>query len=37
MSIIDTIFYWAKIDPHRHAFIQPQIVTTYEALAAIRS
>jgi acyl-coenzyme A synthetase/AMP-(fatty) acid ligase len=33
MSIIDTIFYWAKTDPHRHAFIQPQIVTTYAALA----
>jgi len=33
MSILDTIFYWAKVDPHRHAFVQPQIVTTYEALA----
>jgi acyl-coenzyme A synthetase/AMP-(fatty) acid ligase len=33
MCIIDTIFYWAKTDPHRHALIQPQIVTTYEALA----
>ena len=33
MGIIDTIFYWAKTDPHRHALIQPQIVTTYEAMA----
>ena len=33
MSILDTIFYWAKVDPHRHAFVQPQIVTTYAALA----
>jgi len=33
MSIIDTIFYWAKTDPHRHAIIQPEVVTTYEGLA----
>ena len=38
MRIIDTIFYWAKTDPHRHALIQPEVVTTYEALAqAIKS
>src|SRR5262249_17877186 len=27
------IFYWAKTDPHRHALIQPELVTTYQALA----
>src|SRR5262245_55443224 len=33
MYLIDMIFYWAKTDPHRHALIQPELVTTYQALA----
>jgi acyl-coenzyme A synthetase/AMP-(fatty) acid ligase len=33
MHIVDTIFYWAKSDPHRLAVIQPEMVTTYQALA----
>src|SRR5579883_2724000 len=33
MYLIDMIFYWAKTDPHRLALIQPELVTTYAALA----
>ena len=33
MYLIDMIFYWAKIDPHRHAMIQPELITTYQGLA----
>ena len=33
MRLLDTIFYWAKADPSRRAFIQPEMVTTYQALA----
>src|SRR5258705_11253656 len=33
MYLIDMIFYWAKVDPHRLALIQPELVTTYKALA----
>ncbi len=33
MNIVDMIFYWSKTDPHRPALIQPELVTTYEALA----
>ena len=33
MYLIDMIFYWAKADPHRHALVQPDLITTYKALA----
>jgi len=33
MYLIDMIFYWARTDPHRHALIQPDLITTYRALA----
>jgi len=33
MYLIDMIAYWARIDPHRHAMIQPELITTYQALA----
>jgi acyl-coenzyme A synthetase/AMP-(fatty) acid ligase len=33
MFLIDMIFYWAKADPHRHALVQPDLITTYKALA----
>ncbi len=33
MNIVDMIFYWSRTDPHRPALIQPELVTTYEALA----
>jgi acyl-coenzyme A synthetase/AMP-(fatty) acid ligase len=33
MYLIDMIVYWAKTDPHRHALVQPELITTYKALA----
>jgi acyl-coenzyme A synthetase/AMP-(fatty) acid ligase len=33
MYLIDMVFYWAKTNPYRHALIQPQMVSTYKALA----
>jgi acyl-CoA synthetase (AMP-forming)/AMP-acid ligase II len=33
MNVIDMIFFWAKIDPHRAAIIQPEMVTTFQGLA----
>src|SRR5690242_13617287 len=33
MYLIDMTFYWAKTDPHRHALVQPELITTYGALA----
>ena len=33
MQLIDMIFYWAKTDPHRSALVQPEMITTYQALA----
>ena len=33
MCLIDMVLYWASSDPHRHAVIQPELVTTYKALA----
>jgi len=33
MCLIDMVLYWARSDPHRHAVIQPELVTTYKALA----
>jgi len=33
MYLIDMIYYWAKADPQRHALIQPELITTYKALA----
>jgi acyl-coenzyme A synthetase/AMP-(fatty) acid ligase len=32
MNVIDMIFFWARIDPHRAAIIQPEIVTTFQGL-----
>jgi len=34
MRILETVFYWAKVEPHRPALIQPEMVTDYEGLAA---
>jgi acyl-coenzyme A synthetase/AMP-(fatty) acid ligase len=33
MHVVDMVFYWAKVDPHRLALIQPEMVTSYQALA----
>lgn len=33
MYLIDMIFYWGKTDPHRHAMVLPETITTYRALA----
>src|SRR5580704_375695 len=33
MYLIEMVGYWARTDPHRHALIQPELVTTYQALA----
>jgi hypothetical protein len=33
MCLLDMVLYWASSDPHRHAVIQPELVTTYKALA----
>jgi acyl-CoA synthetase (AMP-forming)/AMP-acid ligase II len=33
MYLIDMIFYWARTQPHRPAVIQPDMVTSYQALA----
>ncbi|HLH98352.1 MAG TPA: class I adenylate-forming enzyme family protein [Xanthobacteraceae bacterium] len=33
MNVIDLMFFWARIDPHRAAIIQPEMVTTFQGLA----
>ena len=33
MHLIDMIHYWAKTDPHRLAFLQQEMATTYQGLA----
>ena len=33
MYLLDMIFYWARTRPHRPAVIQPDMVTSYQALA----
>jgi acyl-coenzyme A synthetase/AMP-(fatty) acid ligase len=33
MHLIDVISYWSRTDPHRLALIQPEMVTSYQALA----
>jgi acyl-coenzyme A synthetase/AMP-(fatty) acid ligase len=32
MYLIDMISYWAKVQPYRHALVQPDLITTYKAL-----
>src|SRR5262245_54085169 len=33
MHIVDMIHFWARTAPHRAAIVQPELVTTYQALA----
>jgi acyl-coenzyme A synthetase/AMP-(fatty) acid ligase len=33
MHVVDTMFNWARIDPHRPAIILPELITTYAGLA----
>jgi acyl-coenzyme A synthetase/AMP-(fatty) acid ligase len=33
MHVADMILYWARTDPHRPALIQPELITSYQALA----
>jgi acyl-coenzyme A synthetase/AMP-(fatty) acid ligase len=32
MHILDMVFHWAKMDPHRRALILPEMITTYAGL-----
>jgi acyl-coenzyme A synthetase/AMP-(fatty) acid ligase len=33
MHVVDMVFHWARMDPHRPAIILPDLVTTYAGLA----
>jgi acyl-coenzyme A synthetase/AMP-(fatty) acid ligase len=33
MYVVDMVFHWARIDPHRPAIILPELVTTFAGLA----
>ena len=33
MQFVDMVFYWARSVPQRAAIVQPELVTTYRALA----
>jgi fatty-acyl-CoA synthase len=33
MHVVDMVFHWARIDPHRPAIVQPEMVTTFAGLA----
>jgi acyl-coenzyme A synthetase/AMP-(fatty) acid ligase len=33
MHVVDMVFHWARIDPHRLAIVLPELVTTYAGLA----
>jgi acyl-coenzyme A synthetase/AMP-(fatty) acid ligase len=33
MHVVDMVFHWARIDPHRPAIILPELVTTFAGLA----
>src|SRR5262245_22235899 len=33
MHILDTVFHWARFDPHRPAIILPDMITTFAGLA----
>src|SRR6266581_2008835 len=33
MHVVDMVFHWARMDPHRPAIVLPDLVTTYAGLA----
>src|SRR5215475_15583457 len=33
MHVVDMVFHWARIDPHRRAIVLPELITTYGGLA----
>src|SRR5436305_6767253 len=33
MHVLDMVFHWARIDPHRPAIILPEMITTFAGLA----
>lgn len=33
MHVVDMVFHWARIDPHRPAIILPELITTFAGLA----
>jgi acyl-coenzyme A synthetase/AMP-(fatty) acid ligase len=33
MHVVDVVFNWARIDPHRPAIVLPELITTYAGLA----
>src|SRR5262245_5692790 len=33
MHVVDMVFHWARMDPHRPAIILPELVTTFAGLA----
>jgi acyl-coenzyme A synthetase/AMP-(fatty) acid ligase len=33
MHVVDMVFHWARIDPHRPAIVLPELVTTFSGLA----
>ena len=33
MHVVDMVFHWARIDPHRPAIVLPELVTTFAGLA----
>jgi acyl-coenzyme A synthetase/AMP-(fatty) acid ligase len=33
MHVVDMVFHWARIDPHRPAIVLPELVTSYAGLA----
>src|SRR5215467_10907729 len=33
MHVVDMVFHWARIDPHRPAIVLPELITSYAGLA----
>ena len=33
MHVVDMVFHWARIDPHRPAIVLPELVTSFAGLA----
>src|SRR5262245_59647593 len=33
MHVVDMVFHWARVDPHRLAIVLPELVTTFAGLA----
>src|SRR5258708_37700861 len=33
VHVVDMVFFWARVEPHRLAIIQPEMVTSFQGLA----